>query len=690
MYRIDLGGTVVTESDERRRSLLVAGMAVLTVAIGAWFLLSGRSGSSNENLGPAEATGDLNGKYRCQRVGYVCSWNEADEAAITRTEDVFAQAQALVNQAESPEEAINTVSAFLQEQSDVVEIIPDDLLWTSVMWRIEGAPPSVVFTVLAAPLGEPEPYDGPNYDKETAAPVAETLLANYLPAGGPLVDKHALVVDPYAEKATNCEGLEDKNCFRTSKGRIEGAAIAAIMRRDDQINVDYRASAWLNPFAMPNLGGYDLVHVASHGASSCGESLDWFENGTFDPDKCYSVTGLSKVGAGGIAAQREAGDANAPPGVWFAGDMWVATGEFWASQLGSDGITYMSHCTSGDGQLARSGNFGSFIGWHSYARLSTASSAATTFWTLMVTEGVEFDVAVGQLAEQDLTNTYVGAIDGYKLTVVNANLVTGGLNLRARDVITTFIGAELSNGAHISIEDQVGDGSFDTIAEVVFVVEGVTTGSEAASAIRVLLDTNELSQQIKVSDGEVIKQGAKWATWRIVVEHFELGFDVSLADVASSKTHTWESRVSDGGTGYSAHLAKDVVLAGRIEVAGALGLFEELDQTIRPEGGRIEGNELVMSFQSDGGPVNGELHVDMVSDVAGTIGQWDMTLAGTYDGDGGLTGDFDATAFGGIAGISSGDQGSGEWLGTFDPAAGTVTGTIGGGGDQIPINLSMG
>lgn len=110
-----------------------------------------------------------------------------------------------------------------------------------------------------------------------------------------------------------------------------------------------------------------------------------------------------------------------------------------------------------------------------------------------------------------------------------------------------------------------------------------------------------------------------------------------------------------------------------LEAVGPLPIFEELDAALRAEGGSIEGNELIIRFNADGGPVTGEFDARMLAE--GTdVGGWQLSLTGTYDPAAGtMSGDMEGSAAGGIAGVSAEDFATGTWTATVDLSAGTVT-----------------
>lgn len=660
-------------------------------------------------LGPAEASGDPDGELRCERIGYSCSWAEVDDAAWDRTVVLADEVQAVIDAAPTALDGVTAAIELLGDQPDVVEVVADELFATSIMWRVDGALPSVALTALAAPLPDdptveaadghadgPADADGGSVTGSVAptgwrAPAP--LPDSFHPAGGPLQPTRALVLDAFAIKSTDCDDLPDDECYLADDGeRVEGAAVAALMRTHPQIEVDYMTGSDLNPFALPDLSGYDLVHIASHGSTACG-GMDWFTNGEFDPDECYSLVGLGEFGES-IADEAARGNENLAPGIWYSAEGWVATTEFFAQQLSGDAIVYLSSCASADGQFGGASRDGAFVGWHGYARMSGAEAAAIEFWRLMVTEGVEFDVAMRQLDEHGLASTTVASArwDLPPVAISSASLVGNGPNVRARDVITSSTNVDLNDGATIRTEGVAGDGKRQTIPEVTFHVEGVTHGTAEQSSITVLIDGVALDTEIPLSDGEVVSQGPEWDDIEVVVEDLELPLDLAPNEVDPSRPRPfrWEVRVSDDGGGtYSAHAAAPVYFSADLEAVGSIPHFTQLAIAVSSQGVVVEGNELTLRFDSVGGDVEADMTVRM--HTRGTdVAEWALELAGSYDpASGRMHGTAEAVVSGGMPLMIPLSDYSGTWDASVDLDSGVIHGVISSGSESQPFEATL-
>jgi len=627
------------------------------------------------------------GEFRCERLGYACSWADVPAAISDQVDVIGDEVAGIIDTAADPVTGIEQALEYLEGRDDIVEVIGDTTTYTSVMFRIEGAPPMVILTELAAPQGEPYVHEGPDLVQAVADPGATALpalstpgvnavLADFRPTGGPIEAKRGIVLDPYATQSEDCGGgVADGDCYRTPKGRVEGSLVAAVMGNHPQISVDYLAGKDVTPEVVGGLSGYDLVHIASHGSNACG-GFEWFENAEFDPNKCYTVVLLGPIDV-------DARQASPAAGVWKGRDAgedivrWAVTTEYIASALGSESIVFANFCTSGDGGLGRAGSSTrSFVGWHSYARMNAAAASALEFWRLMVEDGVSFDLAIDRLVAQGLHETFPPQVDPLfgliPVGVGHSTLVTGGKDQRARDVIETRIGVKLAPSTTIETVGIVGDGENQVIESVDFIVDGVEEGTEDSTIIKVLIDGKELDREIKVSDGTPLDQKDGYAKWAVTVENLDIGFDLTVDEVDPSdpQAYKWETRVYVSQSEYSAHEADPVHFGGTIRAIGEVGMMAAVDARLRKVGGAVVENLLTVQFPSSGGPATGEFRaVIQGPDQAGGSGVWEIELDGTYDKD---TGKIEGEAWG---------QG-------FDPRTGIFTDEIQVGVLEATVDLS--
>jgi hypothetical protein len=553
-----------------------------------------------------------------------------------------------------------------------------------------------------------------------AVPEGRVQAASYHPTGGPLHPKKALVIDPYAEKDTDChEDVPDADCYRDRDGRVEGAIVAATLGTHPQISVDYIHAGttvdWTKLTA--DLPTYDIVHLASHGASNCNPRFQWIPfiefddfvdptnmgnitNQAWDPTQCYSVSTVARRNdPNAVTAQSQL-----PAGLAAGTETWIATTDFWTGRFNPEAIVYFSFCTSAQGQLAQSGQYGTFIGWHSYARLSVAAQAGITFWEDMATHGTNARTAIAHLAEEDLVTTTVAGWDG---VVVHAALTTGGRNQRARDVITSFdIGNLVLEGEILQPDFQksrVGDSEDEILPEVRFRVEGVRKGTEGDVRIELrLADADPLTEADRVTphpitleDARVVEEGPLWNDWEVVVRDMRVPFDLQREDIdpRDPTEYIWEARVYEDDVEYSAHRAERVTFMIPNIAEAEISYMNQLEQIPNT---RLLENVVRIMFPSRGGEVFGSVSVILVGTgpLEGTFtGLWGGDLTGTYDAESGemaLTAQIEAQGLSFPAGFEVSNSDGGAVTGVVDWDSGTIPLTFQFGDPQLTIVLVFG
>ena len=661
-------------------------------------------------------TVDPSATQRCDRFEYPCSWLELDNAVFDGVTELASEVQAAVDAADSPEAGLDAAVELLAEMP-VVELIVDREGYTGMLYRLDGTPELFATTSNAAPIGEPVDLDLTEVQASvdelastgaagltmprTLAPV----LRDFHPTGGPIVPKRGIVIDPQADNEVACpiEGQVGP-CFEDGDGRIEGSAIVGMMNAHPQVSAVHLAGLDATPWNIADLSGYDLVHVASHGSSGCANSNQgWtrgsnniagsddragfveeqrsaFQNTELDPDRCYSLTVLAPYNIARYQEFKRSGQ-QLPAGVGFNGSTWAVVDSFFLQSLGPQSIVYLSHCTSGDGQLLRSGRFGSFVGWHSYARTTVAYQAGAEFWRLMVAEGVEFELAIDELDDASLTSTVTAGFGDGSVGVAGAFLATSGRNLRARDVIVGKLDGGDWDGKVLDVNGKPGDADPERFPAgeqaLTFELEGVRTGSEGVVTVEVYKDDAKLESDIDLArDGAIVQSGDEWDTWRITVKPDAIEFGPTTgADFAPGASFELEVRAFAQQDEYTADIGT-VRLNTDLASTGPLPIFEELERGL-PVGGYVEGNELLVEFETKGGPVTGDLEVTF-GRVGIEIAFWRIQLQGDYDpATGSMSGTLDSQAQAGLAGITDSGSSSGQWEASVDLDAGTVTGTFG-------------
>ena len=520
-----------------------------------------------------------------------------------------------------------------------------------------------------------------------------------------------MIIEPFASEDARCtdytwEGVDrlldlefpfaSHDCRQNDEGVSEGAAIAAIFQSepDHYTSVTYLRDDQANPAAIASaIASADAVHLATHGSSNCRnaeptEDLDAsLQPGDYDPTVCYTMIALGPLSAQDRAGL-QAGSLSVPTGTSFSSGRWWATGDFIAKALPKDAIVFANNCTSADGRLASSGAAG-FIGWHKYARVSGAVDAAVRFWTLMVVDGVEFDVAYATLQAEGLHRSDPTNSQEHFGVTPAATLLAGGTDPRARDVITARIDGADVGGQTLRVSGVPDDAEPETFpAEeqvVTFELEGVKRGTQAAVQLQVLLDGTELVADVDLSrDGTVTSSGADWDTWLVTVRPNAIQIPATTAgDYASGATNQLEVRAFERQNRYTAD-AGAVTLGTRLAAIGPLPIFEELAAGLPPEGS-VEGNELRIEFDSAGGAVTGSMRVAMVHESFGELGYWTLDLTGVYDpASGVISGDLVGTSEATVGFVSAGDFGNGTWQGSVDLGGRSLAATLGIGGQSQP------
>ncbi len=665
---------------------------------------------------------DADAAMRCERIGYPCRWEEAPEGASAESFAMLEEVRSAMIEVEDPWDQVEVAARRLVDDDRVVEVMPDLLGFTGVMFRLDDAPPVFLDTELAGTIAdgsERERVEVPvpmtvdtatdeDADSNGGGGPGSALPLRFHPAGGPLKPKKAAVIDPYASKDRDCGAaslepsaildwespIKFNECRRTFSGHTEGGAVAAIFNSHPSYagRVKHLRDTSATPFGvLAAFAGADSVHLVTHGSTNCGGTLDpKLQPVDYDPDACYTTIALGLLSDDDKRKLRE-GKLSAPTGAAFSDARWWATGDFLATAAKSDSIVYASNCTSADGQLA-SADVAGFVGWHSYARVASAVDAAIEFWRLMVVEGVEFDLAYSQLQDAGLhrsapTNPleHVGAR-------ATATLVAGGTNPRARDVIVMrYEDAELGSGASVKIEGTPGDGVKDAVKGVSFYVEGVKHGTQNETKIQLYVDGKKAGKPIKLTEGTEKVSKEAWSEWLVEPEMIELPFDVTLSDLepGTRRGYRWEARVFVRESRYSAYEAAPVYFGADLRVEGEVAFFEDLGEAVAPEGAFLRENLVWVQFPTDGGAISGAFDATVTAAYGG--GSWHADLSGAFDpASGSITGQTVASASGGAAGIIAGDSASGPFTATFDWGSGTLSGTMLDGAQQMPFTATLG
>lgn len=672
---------------------------------------------------------------RCDMMGYACDWIDAPDGAMAESFALLEDLAAEMDPA-APQASVELVARRLLDDGRAAEVLPDLEGFTGLAFRLPQSPLVFLDTPLAGPIeddvteriGAPSALTDPEDPAavEAEVPTSSDVPASsepqgfgramperYHPVGGPLNTRTAVIIEPYASVDVRCtdytwEGFDQlldfdlpvkyNECRQTDEGITEGAAIAAIFgaKPDHYTTIKYLRDDQANPSAIASaISGADAVHLATHGSTNCRNTQPTkdlapsLRPADYDPAACYTMIALGPLSSSDRSALG-AGTLNAPPGASFSNERWWATGDFLAKGVPSDAIVYASNCTSADGRLASAGLAG-FVGWHKYARVSRGVDAAVMFWTLMVIDGTEFDVAFAALQDEGLHRSDPSNFDEHFAFTPTATLVAGGTNPRARDVIAVRIDASDLGGQTLRVRGVPGDATAETFPAdeqtITFELEGVKRGTEAAVEIKIELDGKELQSDVELArDGSIVSSGADWDTWRVTVKPDAIQIPPTVAaDYAPGATKKLEVRAFEQSNVYTAD-AGDVLLGAKLASIGPIPIFEELAAGM-PAGGSVEGNELRIEFDTAGGPVTGAMRVSMNHDTIGELGHWTVDLTGNYDpATGTIGGDMVSTAQATVGFISAGDFGNGTWTGTVNLDAGSLNATLGDSGSTQAYN----
>jgi hypothetical protein len=678
---------VVASGAGSRRLLVLAGAVIALAAVVVVLLL--RTGGN-----PAAGNGDLvrvhtitvtdpDAELRCQRLGYPCSWSEARDDVFERSLELVDEAEAVMAEHEHLADQLEAAERLLASHPEVVEVSVDQDNLAALMFRVEDGVPVFIETLAAGPVGA-EQRDPDDLSNAPAPNVIEAVPAAYRPTQEPGPrQRDALVFDPYSDVENFPEG------------RLVQATIDAHPHYAG--NVRYNGRPGIDD--LYGWDGYDIVHVATHGASWCEDRYAFvgqvLGDDAVDLTRCFTWFGWGSVN------RRTLDRRTLPEGVTLVQRrgrtrLMVDSEFFVGRQSAGDTIVFLSACSTTGKPLERapavlSSAFGVMLGWDGSVYAHAAEAAAVEFWDLMVNDGLELELAIRRLAELGLDESRsdpgtTAALYEELGIDPGAKLVSFGDNRRARDVITAFVdGAEITDGITIPTVGLVGDGDADVIAELTFLVEGVRTGTEDAVQIEVRID-DEVLEPISMGHRTLVEPGEGWADWEVVVEELELPFDLKKGDVdpVIPTDYRWEARVFHDASRYSAHVARPVHFSGTLRAEGRLPIFDELAAMLEGTVGQVTENLLYLEFPSDGGDVSGEFNA--VLDFPGGVGYWKMELTGVYEADTGtMQGQAAGEAVGQVLQFSHRDFGSGPFEATVDFAAGVVRGVLVGGDQSQPI-----
>lgn len=624
---------------------------------------------------------DPTAETACARLGYSCSPLGADDADLDRMVEVLESVDAAMAGSGDAREQMRLALLAVLDVEGVGHVEADLDHATMIAFTVDGGPRVAAFTD-AARLQESEeiaPVDDsfvPQPGSVEVDPTASTevkgrvspvgfarssqpLVRRYDPAGGPgNDDRSAAVFNPY--------------------GWSSAGDVAAIFRAEEQYGtVDVFTGADVTPVTVGAAAGYDAVHIITHGGGSCPSWTD-------DRSDCSSAFIGGIVDADTVRAQQAASDTS--PDVDFF--LCTSGGElrFCFNSGGfpsnPEGIVYFGSCGSDFG--FNTTGAGASVGWSGTTQQRVAERTATKFWELMVTDGVEFELAK-EIVQGGGWDSHVATY--WASTGVNAltSSVFSGRNLRARDVIEMRIDGEEARGQVVDVNGLPEDANAELAPiddqRITFDVEGVRTGSEDGVTIELRGDGEEWTSDLTVgSDGALVSEEDGYGTWRVTVdpEAFEIP-DLSWSDLSAGNAPIEvEARAFEDAAEYTADRGT-VRLATDVNFTGEIPIFTELERGL-PDGGVLTGNDLRVTIDTGTGELTGSLFVELIASGFG-IGDWRLELVGTYDSaTGAVEGTVDSASQGAIGGASTSNRSDGTFVGAANLQAETIQIQLGIGG----------
>ncbi len=674
------------------RRILVLGVLGLVVAGAA---CSGGSDSESSSSGPETladtvATGvgpdagldaivaalatpqvvDAAAERPCDRYGYACTLLDASDEQLDAASAALADVRSAMASSDDALEQLRLGMLALTEIDGVNHVEYDVDAATMLSFTIGDGPRAVAFTVASEPQegGEVDPIDesfvpasiGPNGFASVALPRA------YHPVGGPAATRSAAIYNPFEWGSA--------------------AEIAAIFAaEDDYGTVDVFNGADVTPFTVDRVADYDAVHIITHGGGSCpswtddrSECSSAFVGGAFDRDLMRQQSAATNVNVGVDFFMCNSG------GV----DRYCFNSNRFPSN--PDGIVFFGSCGSDFG--FNTTRAGASVGWTGTTQRIVAERTAQRFWELMITDGVEFDLAK-ELVQGGGYDSHTAT---YWASGGSVNALTSaafqGRNLRARDVVEMAVDGAEPQGQTLQFVGTPQDGQPESAPaedqQVTFTVEGVRAGTESGVTIELRGDGEVWPSDITLADdGAVVEEDDDgYATWRVTLDQGELEIpDITWSDLDPSRAPIEiEVRAFQQSSEYTAYTGT-LRLGTDVEFTGPLPIFTELDNGLPPNGS-LEGNDLRVTINTGTGELTGSMLVEMYGSGL-RVGEWRLDLVGTYDpASGSVHGEVSATSEGGFGDIQASDQGTGIFQGNANLDAKTISIVLGIGGSSQSYN----
>jgi hypothetical protein len=509
----------------------------------------------------------------CERLGYPCSWRDADRAVLDRSLSLLDEVGQRLDGGESPEVVANDIAA----DSEVVAVN-----WAAegVVFRLAGGLPVSAFTSSAAPID----VDAALEARAEAAEVVATggpgsaIPAVWTNAGSgfsttalfastreppresDLRPRKAMVLGP-----TRGEDFDERNRQLVDGGHEPEASpqtlgLDTLSGDADVYTVeDYPdESATLARFA--SIRSYDLVLISTHGAYYRAE-----------PGREVSGVFLAGPPADDVALSGDFTEFKDYGGwtyvrIGISGKLHISiSDDFFMSVYGGRGIDkrilIVNACRMGGGavgqrDLARvlAGSEGVVFSWSDPIEAYRADRTTGRLLEFLV-EGADAESAYERVKDLGLDTIPVGGGSATLLMTPSS-----GTNRRARDTVITMVeGQRAANGAVIRARGEPGDGNPDQLTGAEIRIDAVVEGDEETTTIKITVDGEPLKV---VQNGEEVEDivldattvraeetDGPWRHHKIDLDGARLPFDLSREDVTRGLDHVWEVKVygDDGG-----------------------------------------------------------------------------------------------------------------------------------------------
>ncbi len=608
---------------------------------------------------------DTSAERPCERWGYACDPLAVDDEALDETMAALDAVTAAMTESDDAREQLRVGLVALDRIDGVGHVEADVDTATMLSFTIDGGPRVAAITAAGelqeggdvtpvdesfvpppATAAEPQGFAGTGLrGARTAGP------QRYEPVGGPLNGRSAAVYNPFEWESAG--------------------AIAAIFQADDEYTVvDVFNGSEVNPFTVERAGGYDAVHIITHGGGSCPSWTD-------DRSECGSTFVGGEFDADLARAEMAAADRSVGLDFFLCESGGTTRYCFSSNAFPSNpnGIVFFNSCGSDFG-FNQTGA-GASVGWTGTTQQRVAERTAAEFWRLMVTDGVEFELAKeivhgsGLDSHQNTFWASGGSVNAFTSAMFQ------GRNLRARDVVEMRLDGAEPQGQVLQFTGRPQDGQPETFPaedqQITFEVEGVRDGTENGVTIEIRGDDTEWKSDIDLArNGSAVEPRDGYATWRVTLDPGSVEIpDLAWSDLDPSRAPVEiEVRAFESSSEYTAYEGS-VRLGTEVEFSGPLPFLDEIRPALAPDG-EVDGNDLRVEIDTGSGELTGSLLAE-ISGSAGRVGTWRFDLEGTYDPESGVVdGQFTASTRGGVFDMVDDETESGTFTGRANLPSETI------------------